>query len=207
MNQPILNLLFPTPVVKVKLDRHEEHKKNLIPKLMKWFRDNPENHMPWDSEDHSYGMYETSVDFKLIDQQIETTYRDFVNYLIGREIGIPLTHEGWWNIHDSNHYMESHNHLSALAAGIYYLKLDTDKDFPATFTNPQRDVIECWDGFGEDSLRINNQAFKPSTFPNDLNIEEGDLILFPPYFNHFVKRSHIQHDEYRISYAFNVSRK
>lgn len=207
MNQPILNLLFPTPVLKVRVDRHEEHKKNLIPKLMDYYRDNPDSHLWWDTEDYSFGMSEKDSGVEIIDQQITQVYSEFINYLLGRQVDFPLTHEGWWNVHDSNHYMEAHNHLSGLAAGIYYLQLDTEKDFPATFKNPQRDVIECWGGFDDDNLRINNEAFKQSTFPNDLNIEEGDLILFPPYFNHLVKRSHVQHDGYRISYAFNIFKK
>ena len=63
--------------------------------------------------------------------------------------------------------------------------------------------IEDW-GLKGTNFFPSNEAFVLSTYPNYLNIEEGDLVLFPSYLTHFVKRSRAQHGKLRVSYAFNV---
>ena len=42
-----------------------------------------------------------------------------------------------------------------------------------------------------------------NTFPNNLKIEEGDLVLFPSHLEHLVKRSGLKQN-LRISYSFNI---
>ena len=80
-------------------------------------------------------------------------------------------------------YQEAHDHSPSIVSGIYYLQLDS---LPATFLNPS----------GTDSVL-------PNTFPNYLNIQEGDLIIFPSHLMHSVKRS--GSENLRVSYSFNIS--
>ena len=54
MTQPHLDLLFPTPVLKIELSKHKENVKNFVPKLTQIFKDNPNNHALWYSMDHSW---------------------------------------------------------------------------------------------------------------------------------------------------------
>ena len=57
--------------------------------------------------------------------------------------------------------------------------------FPATFLSPFR-----------------TDLLVPNTFPNTLNIQEGDLVIFPSELKHLVTRS--GSENLRVSYSFNI---
>ena len=203
MTTPRLEFLFPTPVLLTKIERHEEHKARVLPVLEQKFKDSPNQSAPWATMEHTWTTFEKDSGLNIWDEQFQKTVHDFLNYLQGNPIDFEFTVDSWLNIHDSNMYMEQHQHGGSVVSGIYYLQLDKDKDYPATFMNPSDKGIEDW-GLKGTNFFPNNEAFVLSTYPNYLNIEEGDLILFPSYLTHFVKRSRAQHDKLRVSYAFNV---
>ena len=207
MTTPRLELLFPTPVVITKIEKHQEHKARVLPILEKQFKDNPDQCASWAFSEHTWTSFEKDSGLHIWDDQFEKTVHDYLNYLQGSPMQYDnLVVDSWLNVHDSNMYMEQHEHGGSLVSGIYYLQLDKNKDFPATFINPSETGIEYW-GLKVTNFRPANQAVSLSTYPNFLNIEEGDLILFPSYLTHFVKRSRYQHDKLRVSYAFNIETK
>jgi len=203
MTTPRLEFLFPTPVVITKIEKHEEHKARVLPVLEQKFKDSPNQTAPWASMEHTWTSFEKDSGLHIWDEQFDKTVHDFLNYLQGSPIKFDYIVDSWLNIHDSNMYMEQHEHGGAIVSGIYYLQFDKNKDFPATFMNPSNRGIEDW-SLKHTDFHSENDALHISTFPNYLNIEEGDLILFPSYLTHFVKRSRGQHDKLRVSYAFNV---
>ena len=83
----------------------------------------------------------------------------------------------------------------ATVSGIYYLQLD-EGSFPATFLNPLRNEV----GLIESPSRT--KELQQHTFPNTLDIKEGNLILFPSHLTHLVRRS--ESTNLRVSYSFNV---
>ena len=203
MTTPRLEFLFPTPVVITKIEKHEEHKARVLPVLEQKFKDSPNQTAPWATMEHTWTSFEKDQGLNIWDEQFDKTIHDYLNYLQGSPIEFDYVVDSWLNIHDSNMYMEQHEHGGAIVSGIYYLQFDKNKDFPATFMNPSHKGIEDW-GLKSTNFHPENDALILSTFPNYLNIEEGDLILFPSYLTHFVKRSRGQHDKLRVSYAFNV---
>ena len=103
-------------------------------------------------------------------------------------------------------YIEQHEHFPSIISGIYYLQLDDTNDYPATFVNPfTKDLDRCNAKGIEFAAQCD--ALRSHTFPNYLNIKEGDVVLFPSYLSHLVRRSRSVHDNLRISYAFNVENK
>ena len=203
MSIPRLEFLFPTPVVITKIEKHEEHKARVLPVLEKKFKDSPNQTAPWATMEHTWTSFEKDQGLNIWDEQFDQTIHDYLNYLQGSPIEFDYVVDSWLNIHDSNMYMEQHEHGGAIVSGIYYLQFDKNKDFPATFMNPSHKGLEDW-GLKSTNFFSKNDALNLSTFPNYLNIEEGALILFPSYLTHFVKRSRGQHNELRVSYAFNV---
>ena len=203
MTTPRLELLFPTPIVITKIERHEEHKARVLPVLEQKFKDAPNQKALWASMEHTWTTYEKDSGLNIWDEQFDKTVHDYLNYMRGGPINFDFTVDSWLNIHDSNMYMEQHTHGGAICSGIYYVQLDKDKDFPATFMNPVQDQLENLSLRGTDFVP-GIAPLMPATYPNMLNIEEGDLILFPSYLTHYVKRSRHQHDKLRVSYAFNV---
>ncbi len=177
MNTTRLELLFPAPVIITKVEKHQEYRENILPKIISEFKDNPNQSSPW--SDLCYTWQSTSQ--RIWDKQFTKVAQDYLKY-----IQVPIAEmkiESWFNVHDANMYQEAHDHSPSIVSGIYYLQLDS---FPATFLNP----------FGTDSVL-------PNTFPNYLNIQEGDLILFPSHLTHLVKRS--GSENLRVSYSFNIS--
>lgn len=198
MTQPHLDLLFPTPVLKIELSKHKENVKNFVPKLTQIFKDNPNNHALWNSMDHSWNAAHDLIDISPIDEEFKMHVRDFISYCLGDQYTGDIQFQGWWNIHDSNMYMEQHTHTDCVVSGIYYLQLDLNKDYPVGFVNPSANLIERW------GIESKNSAFESHTLPNFCEIKEGMLVMFPPHIEHFVKRSKIQDNHLRISYAFNA---
>ena len=203
MTTPRLEFLFPTPVVITKIEKHEEHKARVLPVLEQKFKDSPNQTAPWATMEHTWTSFEKDQGLNIWDEQFDKTIHDYLNYLQGSPIKFDYVVDSWLNIHDSNMYMEQHEHGGAIVSGIYYLQFDKNKDFPATFMNPSHKGLEDW-GLKSTNFFTTNDALNISTFPNYLNLDEGDLILFPSYLTHLVKRSRRQHDKLRVSYAFNV---
>ena len=203
MTTPRLEFLFPTPVVITKIEKHEEHKARVLLVLEQKFKDSPNQTAPWATMEHTWTSFEKDQGLNIWDEQFDKTIHDYLNYLQGSPIEFDYVVDSWLNIHDSNMYMEQHEHGGAIVSGIYYLQFDKNKDFPATFMNPSHKGLEDW-GLKSTNFFTTNDALNISTFPNYLNLDEGDLILFPSYLTHLVKRSRRQHDKLRVSYAFNV---
>ena len=153
--------------------------------------------------EHTWTSFEKDEGLHIWDEQFERVVYEYLNYMNGSPIKWKIHVDSWLNIHDSNMYMEQHEHVGAVCSGIYYLQLDKDKDYPATFNSPSQKDIANWALIGCD-FHPQNNALGTTTYPNYMNLREGELILFPSYLTHFVKRSRIQHDKLRISYAFNV---
>ena len=177
MNNTRLELLFPTPVLITKVEKHQEYRETILPKIISEFKDNPNQSSPW--SDLCYTWQSTSQ--RIWDKQFTKVAQDYLKY-----IQVPIAEmkiESWFNVHDANMYQEAHDHSPSIVSGIYYLQLDI---LPATFLNPS----------GTDSVL-------PNTFPNYLNIQEGNLIIFPSHLMHSVKRS--GSENLRVSYSFNIS--
>ena len=198
--EPELFLLFPTPLVKFKLNRHKEHKETYKDKLLKLFNErkgNPSLH--FHEHENSYQLF----DWKDIeDEQIDNMCQQYANYLSG-ESTKDTYKRSWFNVHTQQMHQASHTHYGAFFSGIYYMEFDNQLDYPATFVNPCNKDIEGWGLRARKDFEPKNELLLENTFPNYMNIAEGDVILFPPYLTHFVPCSKVGSDK-RITYAFNV---
>ena len=195
MTAPRLEMLFPTPVVIATIKKHKEYKNRIVPSLTERFKDNPNLTAPWSELCHTWQVPCDDNRHHIWDDQFNELIYDFLNYLYGFTNQDKVAIDSWLNVHDQNMYQESHEHLMATVSGIYYLQLD-EGSFPATFLNPLRNEV----GLVKSPSRTKELA--QHTFPNTLDIKEGNLILFPSHLTHLVRRS--ESTNLRVSYSFNV---
>lgn len=196
MSLPRLELLFPTPLVIARIEKHEEYKNKILPLLEQEFKKNPEKSAPWSQLCHTWQLFSKDDEFYIWDQQINKLVYDFLHYLYKYPIEEKIKIESWFNVHDQNMYQETHNHSPLTISGIYYLQLNKNS-LPVTFLNPAVEELNLI------QQEYSCKEIMLNTFPNKLNISEGDLILFPSHLKHLVVRSGCK-DKLRISYSFNV---
>ena len=206
MTTPRLELLFPTPIVIAQVERHKEYKEKFVPLLTQMKLEAPNQAAPWAKLEHTWTSFSNDTGLTVWDEQFQKLVHDFLNYLQGYPIEFEIEIDGWFNVHDSTMYIEQHEHFPSIISGIYYLQLDDTNAYPATFVNPFTKDLDRCNAKGIE-FEAKCDALKSHTFPNSLDIKEGDVVLFPSYLSHLVRRSRSVHDNLRISYAFNVENK
>ena len=195
MTVPRLEFLFPTPVVIATIKNHEEYKNRIVPSLIDKFKSNPDLTAPWSELCYTWQVPCDDNQYHIWDEQFNELVFDFLNYLYGFTNQEKVSIDSWLNVHDQNMYQEAHEHLPSTISGIYYLQLD-EGSFPATFLNPLRNEV------GLIKSPSSAKELSQHTFPNTLDIKEGNLILFPSHLTHLVRRS--ESTNLRVSYSFNV---
>ena len=107
----------------------------------------------------------------------------------------------WLNVYSKGEYQEEHTHLTpdifsprAHFSCIHYLKFDENVHVPVTFNDPIA------------TMRFNTLEMESNYYVErwSPSIEEGDLLMFPPYLSHFVSKSEPTPNNPRISIAFNI---
>ncbi len=148
------------------------------------------------------GGYQTSTDFNLF-QTDDASIRTFQNQLLMPAVSAflsqtfgdeaaPLTHWpiGWSNVLNAGDWQGPHCHPtpSNLASGVYYVQIPENKPAPQgciEFMNP---------------IPQSMQHGHPAT--RRLHPVEGLLVLFPPWYNHYVHP--FEGDGTRIIIAFDI---
>ncbi len=197
---PEMFLMFPTPILKFSLARHQEHKETYVPKVLEFFNSRTGNPSHFESrQENSYLLMNVDSGLDIKDTQLDDMCIQYTNYLSGNKL-LSFSRKSWFGVHSPEMHIQSHAHYGALLSGVYYMQYDPEYDYPTTFTSPIQNEIENWDG---GRFEPNNELTIPSTFPNYFNIKEGDVLLFPSWLSHYVPRSREGAKE-RITFVFNT---
>ena len=197
---PAMFLMFPTPILKFSLAKHKELKETYVPKVLEFFNSRTGNPSRFESQqENSYLLMDIDSGLDIRDNQLENTCIQYMNYLSGNK-RINFTRKSWFGVHGPQMHIQSHAHYGALFSGVYYMQFDQKYDYPTALTSPIQNEIENWDGGRFDP---ENKLLPSGTFPNQLNIKEGDVILFPAWLSHYVPYSKPGGKE-RISFVFNT---
>jgi len=107
----------------------------------------------------------------------------------------------WYNIYHDNQGQEAHNHLSEVGSplpfwsGVYYNKNASPTEFFRSDTPYQ---TQRFHGYEKSGLA-------PCLIPSFcLNVEDGDIILFPPYLDHSVESQPQHKNSMRMTFSFNI---
>ena len=193
---PKLFLLFPTPILKFRLDKHKEHKETYVPKVLELFNSRTGNPSRYFSkQENSYLIMEEDSGLTIQDKQLDSMCHEYINFL-GKTAG-NIVRKSWFGVHSPLMHIQSHGHFGCLISGVYYMQFNPEVDYPTTFTSPNYKDVEGW------NLEPHNEHCIADTFPNHMNIEEGDVVLFPSWLLHYAPSSQLHATEERVSFVFN----
>ena len=108
----------------------------------------------------------------------------------------------WYNIYHDNQGQEKHTHFSQVGfpvpfwSGIYYNKKASPTKFFST-----NDMRETQHFKGWEESEIAPCLAEACLFP----VEDGDIILFPPYLPHSVESTPAHQNKMRMTFSFNIT--
>ena len=124
-----------------------------------------------------------------------------------QELNFPTTIDFpqlWYNIYHDNQGQEKHTHFSQVGypvpfwSGIYYNKNAS----PTKFFNGNAMInTQKFRGCEETAL---SACLAEGHFPP---VEDGDILLFPPYLEHSVESKPQHKDSMRMTFSFNIALK
>lgn len=195
--------LFEVPVYKFKASKHTEIKQWMFDNIFPDFEKNGPN----DADRKLYSSYFPGA--PKLDQAIFSNFysKDISNFL--DKAGFSKLHQWqtklkfWYNVSNQDAYQEIHDHLGGPVpisyAAIHYVCFDKDEHLPTVFYNPLESVLK--------SLQPTTvENFRPADFQSlqkMLDVEEGDVVIFPAYVAHSVAKQ--TSNKTRLTVAFNLS--
>mgnify|MGYP003318258643 CR=1 FL=1 len=121
-------------------------------------------------------------------------------------LGRPIIDEIWMNAYEKSHFQEGHTHLPGFFSGIHYVCFDPEEHIGTTFVNPQADIYAYLTHM---NIHSEGTSIDMDVNPHldefgDVDVEEGDIIIFPSCLEHMVKKN--MSDKLRITVSFNINR-
>ena len=200
---PQLFPLFATNIVVEQIQNHDKFKKIIVPKLTESFKLNSTEKEPWANHCHTCQKQGFKNYLEIIYDNLHKAIDGYFKFIGCEKFNYRII--SWYNIHTSDMYQENHNHIGqgVLLSGIYYIQFNPETDQPVFFTDNGSNARFC-DILKYKGLKTNFIGESTAEQPNFLNIQEGDLLLFPPTAHHYVPRALVPHNNLRITLSFNV---
>ena len=192
--------LFPVPIIKIKF---KDHHKYYFAEVEK------KDQKPDAWVDSVHTAFPNILDDDLIVPSMvrDSLIGDLKSSIVEvfQQLNIPTNIEFpqlWYNIYHDNQGQEKHNHLSGVGqlvpfwAGIYYNKNPSSTKF---FNSNSISATQRWEGYAQSPLQV---CLSENCSPF---VEEGDIILFPPYLQHSVQSEPQHKDKMRMTFSFNIT--
>jgi hypothetical protein len=124
-------------------------------------------------------------------------YHQTIDEFFDKEYELHFT-DFWYNVYQNGEWQEKHDHLGsqvnpAQFSFIHFLSYDKDVHQPPNFTDPLRCMRYL-------SIEMDSNNCGEVYVPR---VEEGDLLMFPSYLQHFVSPDKVT-DKPRITISFNA---
>lgn len=133
-----------------------------------------------------------------ISKEIESQYKQVFEEFFDKKWDISIG-SMWFNYYENGEYQEPHTHLGDWSntihfACVHFLSFDPLVHNKLSFIDPIR------------RLRSHFLEFDSNKYSQvyELNANEGDIVMFPAYLEHFVKSSSPTPGNPRITISFNV---
>ncbi len=195
--------MFEVPMYKLKASRHSEIKQwmldNVFPNFEKTGPNEPSRNL--------YSSY-----FPGAPKLDHSTFSEFYSKDITKfldKAGFSKLHSWktkvnfWYNLSLKGSYQEVHDHLGGPIpisyAAVHYVAFDKSEHISTVFYNPLESILKSLQPTTKDQ-------FKPTDykgFQKILDVEEGDIIIFPSYVPHSVMKQ--VSEKLRVTIAFNIS--
>ena len=192
--------LFAVPLIKIKF---KDHYKYNFPEVEKKDK-KPDN---WTRSVNTTFPFIEDDDLIVPPIVRDSLMKDLKDAIVDvfREINLPTNIDFmtlWYNIYHDNQGQEKHTHFSHVGkrvpfwSGIYYNK----KASPTKFFNTN-DMRETQQFNGWEESKIAPCLAEACFFP----VEDGDIILFPPYLPHGVESTPAHQNKMRMTFSFNIT--
>lgn len=200
---PYKKPIFPITLFQNRIKENNALKKRYLPKIEKLYSDHhikiPDG---WDTGNVYTSFDNDEANSYVFDTNILDLYTDYIKKFFDDYVEFDFV-DLWFNCYENGEYQEQHNHLNpdifnttvAHFACIHYLKFDSEVHKSAVFIDPLRDLRYT-------SLEMKSNRYHDKYSPM---IEEGDIIMFPNYLDHFVKQSEPTIGNPRVTISFNIS--
>jgi uncharacterized protein (TIGR02466 family) len=115
--------------------------------------------------------------------------------------GAVAVNTAWFNAYKSGQSHDLHDHLPGQFSAIHYIKYDPNVHTPTIFVNPYRQVsLSSAPRHDTSDMSKVPPMWGPQSY---VTVEEGDLVIFPSFFEHRVARQTT--DELRVTLSFNFN--
>ncbi len=192
---PTLHTPFSQPIMVQELEGHKDFKKRIVPEIIKEYKKGSDQKAPWGKYCNTWCT--NAMGLNLIEFELQKAINSWLSFFKYPFIQYKL--DAWYNVHTWNMHQEVHRHLKSgiILCGIYYIQLN-EKDKPVSFVDLNNDYMTL----------LTDSDFTPQhpmmDWDYNLDLKEGDLVLFRPDMFHLVAPAEEKHDEYSISLSFNV---
>ena len=190
MNEPRIDSLFSTPVYSVIRDSelNLEESENIKSIIEEGLRSNAGNKTTINS-------YIFEIKLKKIKEFCEQQIKKYVEIVISpsQELEFYIT-ESWINVTKPGEFHHLHYHPNSIISGVFYV--NTVPEDQISFNDPNYKVKGHFNFGGQKEYNIWNSAHWW------IPVKNNQLILFPSWLEHEVKR--VLGDKDRISISFNT---
>lgn len=193
----MINYLFCPFYYKGKIKDQKEMKSALVPYFEKQYEKEPSNSPTgWMCDVHT-SYCKTDLILEKYKKNYTDNIIDFFSEINFPESKLEILNL-WYNLYKKGQWQETHHHAAnpyAYFSAVHFLKYDSEIHSPIIMSNPNRIFLETY------SLgRQTNLNYWDLMHP--VNVEEGDIIIFPSTLEHFVKPQVT--DDSRITISFNI---
>ena len=194
--------LFPIPIIKIEFKNHYKYNFPEIERIdnrPKGWKESCNSSFPGIGDDDP--IVSSSVRDSLKNDLIDCIIEIFTELRIPVDINIMQI---WYNIYHENQGQEPHRHLPMVGArlpfwcGIYYNKNASPTKF---YRDDKLYQTQLFDGYETSEMAFPlSQKYSPY-------VQDGDIILFPPYLEHSIKSESQHKDNMRMTFSFNIDLK
>lgn len=205
--------LFSIPLWKTSLNVDHQIKHNLLNQIQKNYKIHSDYiHPEWNCIVHSTLENHNHIDYGNILPYYKKEYENFCSQshlnLNSHNYSI---NEIWYNYYVKYSSQEIHNHVRVFTeenkvnifSGVYFLKINQDHP-KIIFYNPNLLSVNEAQSL-KVKLYYDKSNIKHSFYHRffELNVKEGDFIIFPSFLEHAIFQQKV--DEPRITIAFNIT--
>jgi len=193
---------FPVYIYKMKSTRHNEIKDYLMKHVYPKFKESGPN----GGLQKIFTDYLPGTGAMIHWPYLYDRYREDVNTILSK-VGFTINDswdikmKGWYNFSTGNDEEWVHDHIGGATninySFVHYIQLENEKD-GTIFVNPNYKLIRS-------IMPTKNINYLPSSFFNDryqVEVEEGDIVLFPSWLDHTAPRHTT--NNLRITTAVNL---
>ena len=195
-------ILFPVTLYHTNVRENSVIQREVLGSIQKCYE---EKNLPipdgWLTDKLTTSFDQDKLNHKIFEsEKIHELYMKYVSSIFDKPVSFSLE-DMWFNYYIDGEYQEEHHHINSNPllppvhfSCIHYLKYDEKEHESTTFHDPIS-------ALRYHSFEMDSNYYDETWAPR---IKEGDLLIFPSYLVHHVKKSKSTPDNPRITIAFNL---